>query len=96
VNGPLQPARQFSNTVNGANLEAGCNICGGQAQADIVVFDPQTVQDRASFRASTEASVGVRYLVVAGTIVVNDGHLVEGVAPGRAFVRNIDSRQQGR
>jgi N-acyl-D-aspartate/D-glutamate deacylase len=66
------------------------------AQADIVVFDPQTVQDRASFRASTAASVGVRYLVVAGTVVVNDGHIVEGVAPGRAFVRNIDSRQQGR
>jgi N-acyl-D-aspartate/D-glutamate deacylase len=65
------------------------------AQADIVVFDPQTVQDRASFRASTAASVGVRYLVVAGTVVVNDGHIVEGVAPGRAFVRNIDSRQQG-
>jgi N-acyl-D-aspartate/D-glutamate deacylase len=66
------------------------------AQADIVVFDPQTVQDRASLRAPTEASVGVRYLVVAGTIVVNDGHIVKGVAPGRAFVRNIDSRQQGR
>jgi N-acyl-D-aspartate/D-glutamate deacylase len=66
------------------------------AQADVVVFDPQTVQDRASFRAPLEASVGVRYLLVAGTVVVNDGHIVEGVAPGRAFVRNIDSRQQGR
>ena len=66
------------------------------AQADIVVFDPQTVQDRASFRAPTEASVGVRYLVVAGTVVVNDGHIVDGAAPGRAFVRNIGSRQQNR
>lgn len=62
------------------------------AQADIVVFDPQTVQDRATFRAPTEASVGVRYLLVAGTLVVNDGRIVEGVAPGRAFVRNTDSR----
>ena len=66
------------------------------ARADIVVFDPQAIQDRASFRAPTEASVGVRYLVVAGTLVVDDGHIVEGVAPGQAFVRNIDSRQQGR
>ena len=76
------------------------------AQADIVVFDPQTVQDRATFRAPTEASVGVRYLLVAGTLVVNDGRIVEGAArrrsppresdrsaPGRAFVRKIDSRQ---
>ena len=56
------------------------------------MFDPQTVQDRSTFRAPTEASVGVRYLVVAGTVVVNDGHLVEGVAPGRAVVRDIADR----
>ncbi len=66
------------------------------AQADIVVFDPQTVQDRATFRAPTEASTGVRYLVVAGTVVVNEGRIVEGVAPGRALVRNTDSRQPDR
>jgi N-acyl-D-aspartate/D-glutamate deacylase len=66
------------------------------AQADIVVFDPQTVQDRASFRAPTEASVGVRYLVVAGVVVVDGGHIVDGVAPGRALVRNVASRQQDR
>jgi N-acyl-D-aspartate/D-glutamate deacylase len=66
------------------------------ARADIVVFDPQAVQDRASFRAPTEASVGVRYLIVAGTLVVDGGHIVEGVAPGQAFVRSTDSRQQGR
>jgi N-acyl-D-aspartate/D-glutamate deacylase len=66
------------------------------ARADIVVFDAETIQDRATFRAPTEASVGVRYLVVAGTVVVNEGQFVEGVAPGQAFVRNIDSRQKGR
>ena len=62
------------------------------AQADLVVFDPQTVQDRSTFRAPTEASVGVRYLVVAGTVVVDDGQMVEGVAPGRAVVRDIAAR----
>ena len=62
------------------------------AQADIVVFDPQTVQDRATFRAPTEASAGVRYLVVAGTVVVDEGRIVEGVAPGRALVRTPKGR----
>ena len=57
------------------------------AQADIVVFDPQTVQDRATFRVPTEGSTGVRYLVVAGTVVVDEGRIVEGAAPGRALVR---------
>ena len=58
------------------------------AQADVVVFDPQTIQDRATFRAPTAASTGVRYLVVAGTVVVDQGRIVEGAAPGRAIVRN--------
>lgn len=66
------------------------------AQADIVVFNPQAIQDHATFRAPTEASTGVRYLVVAGTVVVNEGRVVEGVAPGRALGRNTDSRQQDR
>jgi N-acyl-D-aspartate/D-glutamate deacylase len=57
------------------------------AQADVVVFDPQTIQDRATFRSPGEASVGVRYLLVAGTPVVDGGRLVEGAAPGRPIVR---------
>jgi N-acyl-D-aspartate/D-glutamate deacylase len=63
------------------------------ARADIVAFDPQAIHDRASFRAPTEPSVGVRYLVVAGTLVVDGGRFVEDVAPGQAFVRNADSRR---
>jgi N-acyl-D-aspartate/D-glutamate deacylase len=63
------------------------------ARADIVVFDPQAIQDRASFRAPTEASEGVRYLVVAGTLVVDDGRIVEGVSPGQALVRSSGSSQ---
>lgn len=66
------------------------------ARADVVAFDPQAIQDRATFRAPTEASVGVRYLVVAGTLVVDKGRIVEGVAPGQAFVRDIGAQQQGR
>ncbi len=64
------------------------------ARADIVVFDLQAIQDRASFRAPTEASEGVRYLLVAGTLVVDDGRIVEDVAPGQVLVRSIDSGQQ--
>jgi dihydroorotase-like cyclic amidohydrolase len=57
------------------------------AQADIVVFDPRTIQDRATFRAPTEASEGVRYLIVAGTVVVDGGRIAEGAVPGRPLVR---------
>jgi N-acyl-D-aspartate/D-glutamate deacylase len=56
------------------------------ADADIVVFDAATIGDRATFQKPMEPSVGVRYLVVGGTVVVNEGKIVEGVFPGRALV----------
>lgn len=33
-----------------------------------------------------EPSEGVKYLLVAGTLVVDAGRIVPGVAPGRALV----------
>jgi N-acyl-D-aspartate/D-glutamate deacylase len=61
------------------------------ARADVVIFDPATVQDRATFRAPAEASAGMRYVLVAGTPVVDQGKIVEGVAPGQALVRVVTS-----
>jgi N-acyl-D-aspartate/D-glutamate deacylase len=85
----LLPAQRLETVMPGARrlgrLQQG-------AQADIVVFDPESVQDRATFRAPGEASVGVRYLVVAGTVVVDDGRIVEGAVPGRPLVRNSNPR----
>jgi N-acyl-D-aspartate/D-glutamate deacylase len=57
------------------------------ARADVVVFDPATVQDRATFRAAAEPSVGMRYVMVAGTLVVDGGQVVDGVAPGQPLLR---------
>ena len=59
------------------------------ARADITVFDPATVQDRATYRASTEASTGMRYVLVAGTLVVDGGKIVEGVSPGQPLLRSV-------
>jgi hypothetical protein len=54
--------------------------------ADIVVFDPETISDRATDQSPYEPSVGVRYLLVAGTVVIADGKIVPSVTPGRALV----------
>jgi N-acyl-D-aspartate/D-glutamate deacylase len=56
------------------------------ADADIVVFDAGTIGDRATFEKPMEPSVGVRYLVVAGTLVVDEGKIVPDVFPGRALL----------
>jgi N-acyl-D-aspartate/D-glutamate deacylase len=53
------------------------------ADADIVVFDPQTITDRSTFQKPREPSVGVHYLLVAGTPVIEDGKLVENAFPGQ-------------
>jgi N-acyl-D-aspartate/D-glutamate deacylase len=55
------------------------------ADADIVVFDPQTISDRSTFQKPMEPSVGVRYLLVGGTVVINEGKMVPDVFPGRAL-----------
>lgn len=56
------------------------------ADADIVVFDAATIGDRSTFEKPMEPSFGVRYLVVAGTLVVEEGRIVPDVFPGRALV----------
>ena len=56
------------------------------ADADIVIFDPETIADRATYESPSEPSVGVKYLLVAGKIVVDRGKILPNVLPGRALV----------
>jgi N-acyl-D-aspartate/D-glutamate deacylase len=56
------------------------------ADADIVVFDPATIADKATFKDPMLPSVGVHTLVVSGKVVIDDGKLVADVYPGRALV----------
>lgn len=54
------------------------------ADADIVIFDPSTVIDRADYASPATPSVGMRYVLVNGEFVVRDGELVDGARPGTA------------
>ncbi len=51
--------------------------------ADITVFDPETVIDRATFSDPTTPSAGIPHVLVGGSPVVRDGQLVSGALPGR-------------
>jgi N-acyl-D-aspartate/D-glutamate deacylase len=57
------------------------------ADADLAVFDPDRVTDRATFEKPAQYSEGFQYVMVHGTLVVDRGELVPGVAPGRAVRR---------
>jgi len=56
------------------------------ADADVVLFDAATISDRATFAKAMEPSVGVHYLLVGGTLVVDEGRIVPEVFPGRALL----------
>ncbi|MCC7131520.1 MAG: amidohydrolase family protein, partial [Gemmatimonadales bacterium] len=53
------------------------------ADADLTIFDPATVIDRATFTEPTLPSAGIAHVLVNGTFVVRDGALVSGALPGR-------------
>jgi len=59
------------------------------ADADLVILDPQTFRDQSTFEKPAVPSTGVRYLMVNGTVVIDGGAIVPGVAPGRALVGSM-------
>lgn len=50
--------------------------------ADVVVFDPNTIQDHATYERPHQLSTGVAYVVVNGKLAIKDGKPT-GVASGR-------------
>ena len=52
--------------------------------ADVVVFDPKTIADRATYEQPKQLSVGVRDVWVNGVPVLRDGKHT-GARPGRAL-----------
>lgn len=57
------------------------------ADADLALFDPETVTDMADYDSPATPSSGFRFVLVGGTPVVRDGDVVDGVFPGQAIRR---------
>lgn len=54
------------------------------ADADLTIFDPATVRDRATYEDATIPSAGIPYVIVGGQIVVDGGN-VTAARPGRGI-----------
>lgn len=74
------PASRFGLKDRGL-LKEGCF-------ADVVVFDPQTVADRATYREPHQHCVGIEQVLVNGVPIIRDGKEVKDLPsplPGRAL-----------
>jgi len=57
------------------------------AIADITIFDPETVLDRATFEEPTKPSDGIEHVIVGGEVVLENGRET-GARPGRLVGRD--------
>ena len=52
------------------------------ADADLTIFDPQTISDRSTFQEPAKYAEGVRFVIVNGVVIVKDGQLQPDLHPG--------------
>ena len=55
--------------------------------ADVVVFDPETIRDVGTYEDPNHPAEGVQTLLVNGALVVADGELILDAAPGQPIRR---------
>lgn len=53
------------------------------ADADLTIFDPQSIVDKSTFQYPARYAEGIKFVVVNGVLIVKDGQLQSGVYPGR-------------
>ena len=81
---PLEEAVRKLSGLPATNLELeGRGFIREGMFADVVVFDPGTIADRATFEAPHQFAVGMKHVFVNGAQVLKDGEHT-GAKPGRA------------
>jgi N-acyl-D-glutamate deacylase len=59
------------------------------ADADLTVFDLETIQAASTFIEPARTSVGHRHVVVGGVPIIQDAERVTGALPGRPIRRSV-------
>jgi N-acyl-D-aspartate/D-glutamate deacylase len=76
----LLPAKRLENIAPMMRFKGRIQV---GADADITIFNPNTVIDKATFEKGLEFSEGIEYVMVNGTFVLKNGRTITGVLPGQ-------------
>ena len=78
----LRPAKRLQRLIPAMRNKGRVKLA---ADADLVVFNPHTVLDKGTFEDPAQHPEGILHVIVNGTAVLVEGHLVEGKFPGLAI-----------
>jgi len=76
----LMPAQRLERRVPSMKNKGRIRI---GADADLTVFDPQSITDRSTFQDPAKYAEGIKFVLVNGIPIIKDGQLQSGVSPGR-------------
>jgi N-acyl-D-aspartate/D-glutamate deacylase len=76
----LMPAQRLERRVPSMKNKGRIRI---GADADLTIFDPQSIIDQSTFQEPAKYAAGIRFVLVNGVLIVKDGELQSNVYPGR-------------
>jgi dihydroorotase/N-acyl-D-amino-acid deacylase len=78
--------RKFTSLPAGRMRFADRGVLKAGMWADVVVFDPETVRDLATFDQPNRLSEGMRFVLVNGVPVIEEGKITNAL-PGKVLTR---------
>jgi N-acyl-D-aspartate/D-glutamate deacylase len=76
----LMPAQRLERRVPSMRNKGRIRV---GADADLTIFDPQTITDKSTFQEPAQYSEGIKFVIVNGVPIVKQGHLEPYLHPGR-------------